>query len=135
MEARGIRLENTVTGTDLEITGDNNALRDLFVNLLRNAADATPEGGLIRVSAEVGEGRITLCYEDSGTGIPIADRERVFEPSFTTKGTGKGTGLGLAVSKQVVIEHKGDIVVDESPLGGARFLITFPKAGEGHEAA
>lgn len=130
MAEREIRLENTVAGTDLEIVGDNNALRDLFVNLLRNAADATPDGGLVRVSAELRDDTITLSYEDSGTGIPIADRERVFEPSFTTKGAGKGTGLGLAVSKQVVMEHKGEIVVDESPLGGARFLITFPRARE-----
>ncbi len=135
MKEREIRLENTVSGTDLEISGDNNALRDLFINLLRNAADATPDGGSIRVSAESGDDTVTICFEDSGTGIPIANRESVFEPSFTTKGAGKGTGLGLAVSKQVVLEHRGKIVVDESPLGGARFLITFPKASEEDDAA
>ncbi len=135
MEAREISLESSVSDTDLEISGDNNALRDLFINLLRNAADATPDGGCVRVSAEVGDDTLTLCFEDSGAGIPLANRERVFEPSFTTKGAGKGTGLGLAISRQVVIEHKGEIVVDESPLGGARFLITFPKASqEGEEA-
>ena len=128
MVARQIRLENNVDDTSLEVIGDGGALRDVFLNLLRNATEATPEGGTIRVSSTLGDETIALSFEDSGDGIAPDARDRVFEPGFTTKGAGKGTGLGLAVSKQVAIEHKGDINVDESPLGGARFLVTLLRA-------
>ncbi len=128
MAERKICLEYGICDTSLEVTGDSSALRDLFLNLLRNATEATPEGGSIRVSSSIVGETITLSVEDSGDGIAPDDRERVFDPGFTTKGAGKGTGLGLAVSKQVAMEHKGDIVVDESPLGGARFLVTLTRA-------
>lgn len=128
MVARQIRLDNAVSDTDLEVIGDGGALRDLFLNLLRNATEATPEGGSIRVSSKLEDETIALSFEDSGDGIAADARDRVFEAGFTTKGAGKGTGLGLAVSKQVAIEHKGDIAVDESPLGGARFLVTLMRA-------
>lgn len=130
MEARGITLENKIGDTNIELLGDNNALRDLFVNLLQNAADATPAEGLIRLSAQLTEDTVVLQVEDSGPGVALADRENIFAPSFTTKGAGEGTGLGLAVSKQVVAEHKGQITVDESLLGGARFTVTLPRATE-----
>jgi signal transduction histidine kinase len=128
MDAREIRLENDISDTDLEVIGDGGALRDLFLNLLRNATEATPDGGSIRVSAEVVNETIRLSFEDSGEGIAPEARDKVFDPGFTTKGAGEGTGLGLAVSKQVALEHKGDIVVDQSSLGGARFLVTLSKA-------
>jgi signal transduction histidine kinase len=126
MAKQKIMLENSVSDSALGVSGDKNAIRDVFVNLLRNATDATPEGGTIRVTADQVDGFVVVLCEDSGTGVLPEHRSRVFEASFTTKRAGQGTGLGLAVSKQVIIEHKGDIAVEGSPLGGARFVVRLP---------
>lgn len=130
MANNDIRIENSLGDSTLEILGDKNALRDVFVNLLRNATDATPGGGVIRVSAEFVDEFAVVYFDDSGPGVAPEDREMVFEASFTTKRAGQGTGLGLAVSRQVVIEHKGDLLIEDSPLGGARFVVRLPRAVE-----
>jgi signal transduction histidine kinase len=64
--------------------------------------------------------------EDTGNGIPQADRERIFEAFFTTKDTGEGTGLGLAVAKGIVKDHDGWIEVDDHPQRGAVFRVFLP---------
>lgn len=65
--------------------------------------------------------------DDNGPGIPESDRDRVFDPYFTTKA--EGTGLGLPIVKKVVLEHGGTVALVSSPLGGARFVISLPLAG------
>jgi signal transduction histidine kinase len=111
-----------------EVLGDTKALRDVFVNILQNAGDATPSGGSIRVTAETGDDSVSIYFDDTGPGVAPEHRDRIFAPSFTTKGIGKGTGLGLAVSQQVVLEHGGELLVEDSPLGGARFVVVLPIA-------
>ena len=113
-----------------EVLGDTKALRDVFVNLIQNAGDATPSGGTIRVTSETNDDSLSIYVDDSGPGVAPEHRDRIFAPSFTTKGIGKGTGLGLAVSQQVVIEHGGELRFEESRLGGARFVVVLPLAGE-----
>lgn len=109
-----------------------------LVNLLRNALQAGP-GVRVRLSWLATDGRVEFRVDDSGPGIPPESRARVFEPFFTTKQVGEGTGLGLAVVHGVVEEHGGEVHVEESPLGGARFRLAFPReepgGGENREVA
>ncbi len=108
--------------------GYEKAIETVIVNLLLNAADATPPGGVvtlgIRPSPDGGADEIEVC--DSGPGIPAGLRERVFEPFFTTKEVGHGTGLGLTVCRTIVDRHGGSIRIHERPGGGCRFVVTLP---------
>jgi len=106
------------------ISGDETLLRRTFTNLLRNAVDAAREGGLVRASAELGDGEVHVHVDDDGPGIPEADRQRIFVPFFTGKES--GTGLGLALARKVVVHHGGRIAAETSPLGGARLTVTLP---------
>lgn len=88
----------------------------VFGNLARNAVDAMPNGGTLRVAATVADGRVRIEFRDSGTGIPEEIRERIFEPFFTTKEVGKGTGLGLPICQRIV-ERLGGRLSLESEVG------------------
>lgn len=105
---------------------DPQQLQQVFLNLLLNAADATPEGGRITVNTchDKKEGTIVVEVHDTGKGIPDELTERIFQPFFTTKG--KGTGLGLAVSKRIVEEHGGTITASNHVSGGAVFRVVLP---------
>jgi len=124
---RGLRLELVIDGGIPLIIANAKAIETVVVNLLLNAADATPSGGAVtlRVSS-VGISAIALEVSDTGVGIKPEHRERLFEPFFTTKGAGRGTGLGLAVCRNIVDRHGGTIKVDDVPSGGTRFLVTLP---------
>ena len=126
MQSKGIDFESRIESTLPDIMGDPMALRDVFVNLLQNAVDATPAGGHIQVHAQLEGNGLRVIFDDDGTGVQPEYRNKVFMPSFTTKRAGKGTGLGLAVSHQIISEHGGDLAVRESPAGGARFVATLP---------
>lgn len=99
---------------ELQILGDEQRLVQVFVNLLANARDASPEGGTIRVSGN-GDGYSAIIeIIDEGSGIPADQLDHIFEPFYTTKAPNKGTGLGLSLVYSIVEEHYGNIHV-ESP--------------------
>jgi signal transduction histidine kinase len=127
------------TAPDLPpIPGDPEELQQVCLNLLMNAVHAMPEGGLLSVAVEHVLRRkeglemsppapyLLLQISDTGAGVPPADRERIFEAFFTTKDTGEGTGLGLAVAKGIIKDHDGWIEVDGRPEGGAIFRVFLP---------
>ena len=95
-------------------------------NLIRNGLQALrdAEGSEVRIRATREGNHALIEILDDGPGIPESQRARVFDPYYTTKGD--GTGLGLAIVKKVVLEHGGEIDVDESPSGGARFVVRIP---------
>ncbi len=106
---------------------DERAIYRCVLNLLTNAADAVPrEGGLVRIAVFPAPGGV-VCLEvaDNGPGVPANIRESIFDPFFSTKGS-DGTGLGLAVTKKIVEEHGGTIVVETAPEGGALFRMCLP---------
>lgn len=127
--ARGIstRLE----GAASEVAGDEAALDALVGNLVDNACRYAPAGGAVRVCVAHGQGRAKLVVEDSGPGIPVDARERVFDRFHRELGTGVvGSGLGLSIVRQVLELHGGSIALDGSPtLGGLRVTVDLPSAG------
>lgn len=105
-------------------------LQQILVNLLINARDATIEGGQITISAAAADGQVEIAVADDGEGISPERQLAVFDPFFTTKAPGKGRGLGLYVSYQLVNDCGGSISVDSTPQQGSRFSIITPLHGE-----
>ena len=91
-----------------------------------NAIAAIPGGGHVRLAARVAAGRAAVSVEDDGPGIPEADRARVFDADFSTKG--RGSGLGLAIVARIAAEHAGAVRVEENVPHGCRFLLEWPAA-------
>lgn len=113
-----------------KVSGNEQKLQQVCLNLLKNAADATTGTGVIKVSSVLENDLVHIYFDDEGTGIPKPLREKLFEPFFTTKDAGKGTGLGLALTWNIIEEHFGSVNVI-SPLNpktgrGTRFIISLP---------
>jgi len=111
------------------VYGNAGKLQQVFTNLLLNARDALPDGGRVVLRAHEAEDSVTVEVEDTGIGIAPENVARIYDPFFTTKGVGRGTGLGLAVSYGIVQEHSGHISVESSPGRGTTFRISLPTAG------
>ena len=115
---------------DLTIEGDADRLSQVFVNILRNAADAMDGEGGVRVRAErstrEGAEWVSIHIKDSGPGVDPEILPRLFEPFTTTRLDARGTGLGLAVAEGIVREHGGVILANNTPEGGADFEIMLP---------
>lgn len=113
------------------VSGNNQKLQQVFINLLNNASDASEGSGSITINAIANELTVTISVEDQGHGIPKHIQERLFEPFFTTKEAGKGTGLGLALTWNIIKEHFGSIQVisptDTIRQRGTRFVIALPR--------
>lgn len=124
---RGLELQSCVPHDLPVITADANQLSQILMNLLLNAAQATPPGGSITVLAEKMRfaDAIELRVRDTGTGIPDDILPHVFEPFFTTK-RGKGTGLGLSITRNYIQRHGGDIQLDSYPGLGTAVRVTLP---------
>ncbi len=105
-------------------------LTQLLMNLLLNAVHASPEGGRIEVRAQTDErlGGVRIYVDDQGSGVAEQDRAKIFQPFFTSKAPGEGTGLGLSVCERILNAVDGDIRVETSDLGGARFIVEVPIA-------
>jgi signal transduction histidine kinase len=110
------------------VFGNSGKLQQVFTNLLLNARDALPAGGRISLRTASDGDHITVHVADTGIGIAPENVARIYDPFFTTKGVGRGTGLGLAVSYGIVQEHSGHISVESAPARGTTFRITLPTA-------
>jgi len=98
-----------------------------------NAVEALGEKGRVRVETRAHEGGAALTVSDDGPGIPPEVQARLFEPFFTTKK--KGNGLGLAICRQIVVSHGGEISFESEPGRGASFTVKLPGAGDPRPAA
>ena len=129
MQQRHITVETDFDAALPRVWIDEAQLRQALLNLLRNAREALPDGGNIRLSAHASapdgvKRRVELRVEDSGPGIDPSVRERLFEPFVTSKP--QGSGLGLALTQQIVVAHGGSIRYEDRPEGGGAFVITLP---------
>jgi len=133
VERDGISLTVEVDPQLPVIRAISGQLEQILINLITNAVHAVESGGQVLVRARVeGPKAILLEVSDSGPGISEEDLERIFEPFFTTKPDGRGTGLGLSIVRNIVEQHRGQISVQRSELGGASFQIVLPGVISAH---
>lgn len=131
LERRGVRVRVDHVHEDPAARGvpamlDEPRLRQALFNLMRNAADAMPEGGELRIATRSRPGRsLEVLVDDEGPGIDEDARSRLFEPFFTTKG--HGTGLGLAITRQIVEAHGGTVECAPRSPRGTRFVVRLPR--------
>ena len=125
-ESQGVTFELSVP-PEIELPLDRNRIERVFVNLIGNALEVMPEGGELRISASVEHASAVVSVEDTGPGIAPEIRSTLFQP-FVTAGKRNGLGLGLALSRQTVLEHGGDIWVESQPGKGAKFILRLPEA-------
>ncbi|ABF91937.1 sensor histidine kinase [Myxococcus xanthus DK 1622] len=108
------------------LEGDETLLQLAVTHLVRNAVQASPAGGKVRMTVEPADGGVRLVVEDEGPGIPDVDPQRVFQPFFLTRANGRG--LGLAIVRRVVLAHEGSVRASSRTRGGARFELWLPRA-------
>jgi signal transduction histidine kinase len=126
LEAKRLRVVRRLADRVPLVRADSDLLVQVLLDLLSNAAAATPAGGEVALEARAVGDSVQIDVEDSGPGVPDELRARIFEPFFTTRE--KGTGLGLAIAKQIVEAHAGRIDVADRSGGGACFRISLPGA-------
>jgi two-component system NtrC family sensor kinase len=127
--ASGYRLTADFTDGLPPVLADPHRLGQVFINLLVNARQAMDGGGrgkAITVSTRRRGERLEIRVADDGPGIPQAHRARIFDWFFTTKPPGEGTGLGLAVSREILVAHGGSLAIEDTPGGGATFVLELP---------
>jgi two-component system, cell cycle sensor histidine kinase and response regulator CckA len=136
-----IDLRLTMTTEMLTVMADKTQIEQVLINLLANARDAMPSGGIVTIGTEViefdrdfvrmhgflGPGKYALLtISDSGTGMTEETKEKIFEPFFTTKDVGKGTGLGLSIVYGIIKQHGGHINIFSTPGFGSAVKIYLP---------
>jgi two-component system NtrC family sensor kinase len=109
-----------------EILASTNQMRQVFLNMFKNAKEAMPKGGTLTVKTETESNNVLVRIEDTGTGIPEEIRSKIFEAFFTTKQKVKGVGLGLSVCYGIIKDHGGEIRVDSEENKGTTFTISLP---------
>ena len=117
----------------IRLHGNRNRLEQAFLNLLKNAVDAMPDKGReerLMVEARQRGPVVEIRISDTGRGIPEHQQEKIFDPFFTTKEVGKGTGLGLFVTHEIIEEHGGTVTVQSREGEGTTFVVTLPAEGE-----
>ncbi|MFO7867217.1 MAG: ATP-binding protein [Candidatus Aminicenantes bacterium] len=108
------------------VWGHGEKLQQVFINIILNALDAMPDGGMLKIRSFQSGQYAAVRIEDTGTGIKSQHMPNIFDPFFTTKGIGKGTGLGLSISYAIVKEHAGHIDVKSYVQKGTVFTVYLP---------
>lgn len=121
-----IRVEYRLQAESPVTSGNAGKLQQVFLNLVLNARDAMPDGGVLEVETEGRGSTIEISIKDTGTGIQPDHLKKIYDPFFTTKAIGKGTGLGLAVAYGIVQEHGGHIAVESRVGAGTCFRLELP---------
>jgi PAS domain S-box-containing protein len=122
----GVELVDEVGARSIRCTIDPLRIQEVFVNLLKNAYEATPSGR-VRIRLEDLGSLVAVSISDTGSGMTPEVQARLFEAFFTTKKKGEGTGLGLAISRNFVASHGGDISVTSEPGRGSTITVVLPK--------
>jgi hypothetical protein len=126
LEGSKIRVRRELAPQVPPIRGNENRIQQVFFNLILNARDAMPSGGWLTLHTYADADTVVVEVKDTGHGIRREHIRRIYDPFFTTKGIGRGTGLGLSVSYGIVQEHGGAIFVESSPGQGTTFQVALP---------
>jgi two-component system sensor histidine kinase HydH len=127
IQEKGIRLEERLDPDLPGIEADANQLKQVLLNLVKNALEATEDQGTIRLSSGSKDAQVWFSVQDTGKGMADEVQEKIFHPFYTTKD--KGTGLGLAVINKIVTDHHGTITVESVAGSGSTFTVRLPKNG------
>ena len=127
---KGIELVDSYDGSGAQVVATPNQLKQVVLNLIANARQAMPEGGTVHVDVRREDDFVVASVADDGPGIAPEDRERVFEPFFTTRRTTGGTGLGLSVGLGIAEAHGGSLTLRSEPGEGATFVLRVPISEE-----
>jgi len=126
-----VQIQADLSGVPSLVAIPESVLRQSVYNLVQNAVEASPPGGLVTVRADLSGGHFTLRVRDQGPGVPLESRQRIFEPFVTTKGRGAATGgmgIGLSLVRRSVEAMGGTVEIADPPEGGTEFLIRIPVA-------
>jgi len=124
-ETSNVRILSSYAAGIPEIPSGN--LFQVFCNLIKNALDAMPDGGQLRISTRlIANKTVAVEFRDTGAGFAPENANVIFEPFFTTKDKGKGTGLGLAICKDIIERYNGRITAENAPGGGSIFTVYLP---------
>jgi signal transduction histidine kinase len=128
MDASGVELSLDLAAQLPNVAMDEPQLRQALLNLLRNAREAMPEGGVAKLEATRYESGVRIQVHDEGAGIGDEDREHVFDLFYTTKE--RGTGLGLPLTQQIVVAHGGSIACKPRHPHGTTFEVWLPAVAQ-----
>ncbi|RFU65350.1 PAS domain S-box protein [Peribacillus glennii] len=121
---RNVQIHFHAKEEEILVSCDENRLKQVFLNFLKNGMEAMPNGGMIEVSIQKKDGEVQISITDNGVGIPAEKLKRLGEPFYTTKKT--GNGLGLMVSFKIIESHNGRVIVESELNKGTRFNIVLP---------
>jgi len=124
--ARGIELECELPDGPVSLRADETLLASAIENVLRNAVQATPDGGRVGLATEVAAGRARIVVSDSGPGVPEAELERIFEPFYRLDTNRPGSGIGLAITARVVEQLGGSVRAANRGEGGLQVTVELP---------
>ena len=127
----GLGLRANIGRKRLTIAGDTDRLIQLVLGLVENAIRHSPASGSITIGTSVAEGFATIWVDDEGPGVPLSERERIFEPFYRGAGQPRshgGAGLGLAIARSIATAHNGTIAAETAVGGGARMIVRIPLA-------
>ncbi|HYY52600.1 MAG TPA: ATP-binding protein [Myxococcales bacterium] len=124
LDAASVEITLSLSPSLPRVPADVAQVRQLLLNLLRNAREAMPSGGSLRVTTRAIRGAVEIEVRDTGPGIPAERLARIFDPFFTTKE--RGTGLGLAMAQEIAQEHGGQLFCDSAPGRGTAFTLRLP---------
>jgi two-component system, NtrC family, sensor histidine kinase HydH len=127
IQEKGIRLEDRLAPSLPLVEADPNQLKQVLLNLVKNALEATEDQGVILLSSGAKDDQVWFAVQDTGKGMSEDVQEKIFHPFYTTKD--KGTGLGLAVINKIITDHHGTITVDSVAGSGSTFTVRLPKKG------
>jgi signal transduction histidine kinase len=134
LHSRNVRVLPSLSSNVPLVSGDPTHLQTLFLNLISNALDAMPNGGLLMIrTREIqpqpssgNERWLEISITDTGIGITEESKKRIFDPFYTTKKMGEGTGLGLAICENIIKEHSGRLDVESEVGKGSTFFVYLP---------
>jgi signal transduction histidine kinase len=129
LELKELQLKTNITPNLPKVKCDFKQIQQVLLNLMYNASEAMPNGGMLSITATKANGAqalLEVAISDTGCGISEKDMENIFEPFFTTKEEGKGAGLGLSVVYGIIARHNGTIAVESEPGKGSTFKVRLP---------
>jgi len=125
-ENRRISVSVDITETIPTVQLDRSQIKQVFFNLIKNALEAMPDSGTLRIVVSAGDVYVDIAFIDTGKGIAPEELQRIFEPYHTTKRT--GTGLGLMIVQRIIDEHGGEIELSSKPGAGTCFKVRLPRS-------